>query len=43
MPLSVEAHHALIDGVHIGKYFQEFERGLAEPEHYFGRREHPVV
>ncbi|MFO7176895.1 CatA-like O-acetyltransferase, partial [Enterococcus faecium] len=22
MPLSVQAHHALVDGVHIGKYYE---------------------
>jgi chloramphenicol O-acetyltransferase type A len=25
MPLSVQAHHALVDGVHIGRYFNFFE------------------
>lgn len=26
MPLSVEVHHALMDGFHIGKYFQNFQK-----------------
>ncbi len=25
MPLSVQAHHALVDGRHVGQYFKEFE------------------
>lgn len=30
MPLSVEVHHALMDGWHVGQYFQEFQRLLDE-------------
>lgn len=26
MPLSVQAHHAVVDGRHVGKYFQLFEK-----------------
>ncbi|MCX6093754.1 MAG: chloramphenicol acetyltransferase [Candidatus Bipolaricaulota bacterium] len=29
MPLNVQAHHALIDGVHLGRYFEEVEQLLA--------------
>jgi chloramphenicol O-acetyltransferase type A len=31
MPLSVEVHHALMDGVHVGRYVQAFEAALREP------------
>lgn len=32
MPLSVQAHHALVDGRHIGQYFQKFEQLLNDFE-----------
>ena len=32
MPLSVEVHHALMDGLHVGRYFQGFEAALRAPE-----------
>ena len=35
MPLSVQAHHALVDGRHLGKFFQDFEAFAAHPEAYF--------
>jgi chloramphenicol O-acetyltransferase type A len=28
MPISVEAHHAMMDGIHVGKYFQGLQRLL---------------
>ncbi|MFK8102937.1 MAG: CatA-like O-acetyltransferase [Saprospiraceae bacterium] len=31
MPLSVQAHHAVVDGVHIGRYFQKFQKYAHEP------------
>jgi chloramphenicol O-acetyltransferase type A len=31
MPLSVEVHHALMDGVHVGRYVQAFEEALRDP------------
>lgn len=31
MPLSVEVHHALMDGIHVGKYFQLFQSYIDEP------------
>ncbi len=31
MPLSVEVHHALMDGVHVGRFVQAFEEALREP------------
>jgi chloramphenicol O-acetyltransferase type A len=32
LPLSVEVHHALMDGVHVGQYVQAFEAAAREPE-----------
>lgn len=32
MPLSVQAHHALMDGVHLGRYFERVQALLDEPE-----------
>lgn len=28
MPVSIEAHHGLADGLHLAKYFEEFQRLL---------------
>ncbi|MFH1809182.1 MAG: CatA-like O-acetyltransferase [Pseudomonadota bacterium] len=32
MPLSVQAHHALVDGVHMGRYFQRVEELASMPD-----------
>jgi chloramphenicol O-acetyltransferase type A len=32
MPFSVEVHHALVDGLHVGRYVARIEEMLAEPE-----------
>ncbi len=32
MPLSVQVHHALMDGVHIGRYFTQVQGYLDQPE-----------
>ena len=32
MPLSVQAHHALVDGVHMGRYFERMQAYLDDPE-----------
>lgn len=32
LPLSIEVHHALMDGVHVGRYVQDFEAALRAPE-----------
>ena len=37
MPLSVQGHHALMDGVHVGAYYDLVQRYLAEPESYMDR------
>jgi chloramphenicol O-acetyltransferase type A len=34
MPFSVEVHHALMDGLHVGRYIQAFEEALREPERW---------
>ena len=31
LPLSVEVHHALMDGLHVGRFVQAFEAALASP------------
>ena len=32
MPLSVEVHHALMDGLHVGRFFEGFEAALLSPQ-----------
>ncbi len=32
MPLSVQGHHALMDGVHVGRYFRQVQEYLEQPE-----------
>ena len=32
MPLSVQGHHALVDGLHAGLFYEEFQRILIHPE-----------
>lgn len=32
LPVSVEAHHALMDGLHVGRFLNRLEEALAEPE-----------
>jgi chloramphenicol O-acetyltransferase type A len=34
LPISVEVHHALMDGVHVGRYLNGFEEALRKPEDY---------
>jgi chloramphenicol O-acetyltransferase type A len=36
MPLSVQVHHAVVDGRHVGYYFQKIEEVANAPEIYFG-------
>lgn len=31
MPVSVEVHHALMDGLHVGRYFEKLERYFSDP------------
>ena len=34
LPISVEVHHALVDGVHVGRFITRLEEALANPEAY---------
>jgi chloramphenicol O-acetyltransferase type A len=34
LPFSVEVHHALMDGLHVGRYLTRLEAALAEPRTY---------
>ena len=36
MPVSVEVHHALMDGLHVGRYFERLESSFARPEALLG-------
>jgi len=36
MPLGVQGHHALIDGVHVGKFYAEVQDYLQQPEALLG-------
>ena len=36
MPVSVEAHHALVDGLHVGRYFEKLEGYLSHPRSALG-------
>ena len=37
MPLSVQGHHALMDGLHAGLFYEEFQRLLDNPELLIGK------
>ena len=32
MPIAVQAHHGLVDGLHVGRYFEQVQRFLDRPE-----------
>lgn len=34
LPLSVQAHHALVDGIHVGQFFNTFQEILDNPVNY---------
>lgn len=34
LPISVEVHHALMDGLHVGRYLARLEEALSKPEAY---------
>ncbi|MBV8858986.1 MAG: chloramphenicol acetyltransferase [Acidobacteria bacterium] len=36
MPVSVEAHHALLDGLHAGRFFERLQRHCADPRAALG-------
>jgi chloramphenicol O-acetyltransferase type A len=35
LPFSIQVHHALVDGVHIGQYFKYLQEILDSPDEYF--------
>jgi chloramphenicol O-acetyltransferase type A len=36
MPLGVQAHHALMDGIHVGRYYEQIQESLYHPELVLG-------
>ena len=34
MPLSVQAHHAVVDGLHVGRYYQQIQELLDRPDEW---------
>ena len=36
MPLSVQGRHALVDGLHMGRYYQRVQTYLSEPASFLG-------
>ena len=36
LPFSVEVHHALMDGLHVGRYVQALEAALLQPQSWLG-------
>ena len=38
LPISVEVHHALMDGLHVGRFFSGLEAALAAPEAFVNQR-----
>ncbi len=40
MPLSVQVHHALVDGRHVGRYFEHVENMMEKPANVFFRDGH---
>ncbi len=42
MPVSVEVHHALMDGLHVGRYLERLESSFARPSALLGLAEEVV-
>ncbi len=36
LPISVEVHHALMDGLHVGQYLTRLEEALRQPKEFLG-------
>jgi len=36
MPLSVQGHHAIMDGIHMGRYYETLQDYLYHPEVVLG-------
>lgn len=34
LPISIQAHHALVDGIHVGRFFSDFQEILYKPSKY---------
>ncbi len=43
LPLAIDAHHALMDGSHVGRYVQGFEAALREPLAWIQGEDLPAV
>jgi chloramphenicol O-acetyltransferase type A len=37
MPLSVQGHHAVVDGLHVGRFYDAFQKLLDQPALLFER------
>ena len=37
MPLSVQGHHALMDGIHMGRFYEKVQEYLSQPEVVLGK------
>jgi chloramphenicol O-acetyltransferase type A len=42
LPFSVEVHHALMDGLHVGRFVSRLEKVLAAPEEFVGWQTMPA-
>ena len=42
LPISVEVHHALMDGLHVGRFLEQVQNALLNPAHYL-RFEQPRI
>lgn len=38
LPISVEVHHALMDGLHVGRFITRMEEALLHPDNYVGSK-----
>jgi chloramphenicol O-acetyltransferase type A len=38
LPFSVEVHHALMDGLHVGRYVSRLEEALRDPETFLSEK-----
>ncbi|MGQ0760997.1 MAG: CatA-like O-acetyltransferase [Acidobacteriota bacterium] len=36
LPISVEVHHSLMDGLHVGRFLEQMQQALLNPEGYLG-------
>ena len=39
LPISVEVHHALMDGLHVGRYVARLEEALRDPEEFLSEKQ----